>query len=185
MNILKFFWAIRAIFYKAFFKKFGNFSYIGNPIILIGTKSVKIGKRVRIYPGVRIEVHGKEGGITIEDNVSIGQNFHVTSSGSELIIGENTTILGNVFVTNIDHDYKKIGTHILKQEYLTKETRIGKNCFIGYGAAIQAGTILGTQCIVGANSVVRGNFPDYSVIVGAPAKVVKKYNLDTGKWERI
>ena len=185
MNIVKYFWAIRAIIYKVRFKKIGKFSYMGKPIYLQGTKKVKIGNKVRILPGVRMETHGTEGSIFIKDNVSIGQNFHITSCNSELVIGEDTTILGNVFVTNIDHDYKQIDIHILKQDYLTKETKIGKNCFIGYGAAIQAGTILGKQCIVGANSVVRGEFPDYSVIVGAPAKVVKKYNSDSGNWEKI
>ena len=83
-----------------------------------------------------------------------------------------------------DHDYRIIGKHILKQEYIIKTTHIGENCFIGYGAAIQAGTILGRQCVVGANSVVRGHFPDYCVLVGALARIAKKYNPEVEKWER-
>lgn len=185
MNFVKYIWAMRAILYKACFRKFGNLSYIGKPICLEGVKRVEIGRKCRIYPGARIETHGKNGHIVIEDNVAIGQNFHITSSGSSLVIGENTTILGNVFVTNIDHDYRQIGVHILKQKYLIHETRIGKNCFIGYGVAIQAGTILGKQCIVGTHSVVRGKFPDYCVIVGAPARVVKRYNHETGEWDKV
>lgn len=47
---------------------------------------------------------------------------------------------------------------------------------------IQAGTVLGKQCIVGANSVVRGDFPDYCVIVGAPARVVKRYDPQREGW---
>lgn len=184
MNIKKYFWTLRAIIYKLKFGKIGMLTYIGKPVILEGEKRVEIGNRVRIYPGVRIETHGNEGRITIKDNVSIGQNFHITSSGSELTIGKDTTISGNVFITNIDHDYRQIGVHILKQEYLTKETKIGENCFIGYGAAIQAGTVLGKQCVVGANSVVRGEFPNYCVIVGAPAKIIRKYNPETKEWEK-
>lgn len=184
MNVVKYFWAFRAIAYKICFKRIGRFSYIGKPIYLQGTRNVIIGNKVRIYPGVRIETHGKKGEIIIEDNVSIGQNFHVTSSESTLIIGKDSTVSGNVFITNIDHDYKQVGTHIMKQDFLIKETRIGENCFIGYGAAIQAGTILGKQCVIGANSVVRGEFPDYCVIVGAPAKVVKRYNPSNSTWER-
>lgn len=184
LNPSKYLWAVRAIVYKMRFGGFGNLSYIGKPISLENVKRVEIRRKVRIYPGARIETHG-DGRILIENNVSIGQNFHITSCGSSLVIGKDTTILGNVFVTNIDHDYREIGVHILKQEYLTKETRIGQNCFIGFGAAIQAGTILGNQCIVGANSVVRGEFPDYSVIVGAPAKVVKRYNFETGEWQKV
>lgn len=67
---------------------------------------------------------------------------------------------------------------------MVRHTEIGENCFIGYGAAIQAGTVLGRQCIVGANSVVRGEFPDYCVIVGAPARIVKRYNPVSGEWEK-
>jgi acetyltransferase-like isoleucine patch superfamily enzyme len=184
MNIRKYFWAVRAILYKPFFNKVGWKSYIGKPLILEGAKRVSIGKKVRIYPGLRIVTHGKNGNIIIEDDVSIGQNVHITSSESDLIIGSKTTILGNVFITNIDHDYQEINVHIMKQAYLTKTTKIGDNCYIGYGSAIQAGTILGNQCIVGANSVVRGEFPDYCVIVGAPAKIIKKYNPETQEWEK-
>lgn len=73
----------------------------------------------------------------------------------------------------------------MNQGYILRETSIGEGCFIGYGAAIQAGSVLGRHCIVGTNSVVRGVFPDYSVIVGAPAKIVKKYNIDRKIWERV
>ena len=68
---------------------------------------------------------------------------------------------------------------------MVKETTIGENCFIGMGAAIMPGTVLGKQCVVGANSVVKGTFPDYCVIVGSPAKIVKKYNQHTQIWEKI
>lgn len=175
-------WGMLALFYAPFFKKFSFPSHIGIPLFTFGLSGVSIGKRVRIMPGLRIETH-KKGTIILEDNISIGQNFHITSAGN-LIIGANTTILGNIFITNIDHDYQEIGKHILDQKMIVKETRIGKNCFIGYGAAIQAGTILGDQCVVGANAVVRGIFPDYSVIVGMPARVVKRYNQDSKVWEK-
>ena len=69
----------------------------------------------------------------------------------------------------------------MRQKRIITKTFIGDNCFIGMGAAIQAGTILGEQCIVGANAVVRGVYPDYCVLVGAPAKIVRKYNETTGK----
>lgn len=51
-------------------------------------------------------------------------------------------------------------------------------------AVIQAGTILGKQCIVGANAVVRGHFPPYCVIVGVPARIVKRYDEKSGAWKK-
>lgn len=181
--ILKLFWMLRALFYKLQFGHFGFFSYIGKPIFLKKCRNIFIGSRVRIFPGARMEVHGKLSSITISDNISIGQNLHIISGGG-LIVEKNTTISANVLITNIDHEYQAIDKHILEQKYNTNETKIGENCFIGYGAVIQAGTILGKQCIVGANAVVRGTFPPYCVIVGVPAKIVKRYNDKTEKWEK-
>lgn len=184
MQLIKYVWAVRAILYKVRFGKIGKMSYLGKPIFLLGTRNIYIGNRVRIYPGARMEAHGQNGKITFQDNVSIGQNFHVTSKDINLVIGKDTTILGNVFITNIDHDYQEIDKHILQQQYIVSETTIGENCFIGYGVGIQAGTKLGRQCIVGANSVVRGHFPDYCVLAGAPARIIKKYNPANKVWEK-
>jgi acetyltransferase-like isoleucine patch superfamily enzyme len=177
------FWAIRAFIYKLFFKKFLFPSYIGKPTFIFGSKKITIGRMVKIFPHCRMEVHGKGSSIIIEDNVGIGQNFHVIS-GAKLIIGTGTTIAPNVFINNMDNGYQVIGVPIIEQEEIIKETKIGKNCFIGIGASIQLGTILGEQCIVGANAVVKGEFPDYCVIVGNPAKVVKKYNILEKKWQK-
>lgn len=184
MEIRKLLWALRAVIYKPFFGKIGSMSYIGKPVSLIGTKNVYIGNRVRIYPNVRMEAHNA-GKIIIEDNCSIAQNFHITAEQEELIIEKNTTILGNVFITNIDHDYSDIKKHIMDQEWKVRTTRIGEGSFIGFGAAIQAGTILGKHCIVGTNAVVRGHFPDYCVIVGVPGRIIKRYNPDKEEWESV
>lgn len=181
--IFKIFWIIRALLYKLFLGKINLPSYIGRPTYVHNFRRIFIGNRVRIYPNSRLEVHGENSKLIIEDNVGIGQNVHITT-GDTLIIGKSSTILANVFITNIDHDYTEINKPILEQKMIIKKTEIGENCFIGIGAAIQAGTILGKQCVVGANSVVKGEFPDYCVIVGSPARIVKKYNFDTQRWEK-
>lgn len=181
--IFKIFWILRGLMYKPFFGKFGFPSYIGKPIFINNFNKIFIAKRVRIFPHARIEVIGKNASIVFEENISVGQNLH-TISGRDLTIGKNTTISGNVFITNIDHEYQEIDKHILNQPYIIKETKIGENCFLGYGAIIQAGTILGKQCIVGANAVVRGHFQDYSVIVGIPARIVKRYDIEKQLWRK-
>lgn len=182
-RIQKLLWIVNAIILKIRFKKIGFPSYIGPTLLVLNGRNISIGNNVRIFPGLRIECHYK-GKVVIQDNTAIQQNVHITSAQETLIIGKGTTVLGNVFITNIDHNYQEIGKHILEQEYIVKTTKIGENCFIGYGAAIQAGTILGKQCVVGANSVVRGTFPDYCVIAGVPAKILKRYNPETKNWEK-
>lgn len=181
--IYKILWAIRGLFYKPFLGSFGLPSYIGKPVFIKNFRRIFIGKRVRIFPGARIEVINKKSSITFEDNISVGQNLHITSA-TNLIIGKNTTIAENVFITSIEHEYRQINTHIMNQTNIVNNTTIGENCFIGYGAVIQAGTILGKQCVVGANAVVRGHFPDYCVIVGVPARIVKRYDTENNVWRK-
>ncbi|MBA0167782.1 DapH/DapD/GlmU-related protein [Pectobacterium sp. CFBP8739] len=181
--IYKVIWIIRAFIYGVFLGRFGFPGYIGPPMFIQGWKRIFIGKRVRVFPGLRAECHG-EGRLFIHDNVSIGQGFHVTCMG-DLHIKKGVLITGYVTVTDIEHEYMSVDSPILEQPMILKKTEIGENSFIGMGARIQAGTILGKGCIVGANAVVRGVFPDYSVIVGAPGRVIKRYNPETSSWERV
>ncbi|WP_445777215.1 acyltransferase [Shewanella sp.] len=177
----KFFWMLRAIVYKIFMKQFGLLSYIGSPCYVSGLPFWQFGYKVRIYPQARIESLG--GVIRIGDDVSIGQNLHLISMSS-VYIGSKTTVSANVFISDVDHDYKIIDVHIMDQALIAKETFIGENCFIGYGCVILPGTFLGKQCIVGANSVVRGTFPDHCVIAGSPAKIIKRYDFINNIWKK-
>ena len=182
MQISKLFWALRSLILKPFFGKYGLMSYMGKPCGLLGMRNFYLGKKVRIYPGVRLESH-TNGKLFIGDNVSIGQNFHcITGENQSLIIGDNTTISANVFVSNIDHDYRELNKHILEQPIIAKNTVIGENCFIGYGAVLLPGSKLGNNCIVGANAVVKGEYSENTVIAGNPAKIIKYYDQNQKAW---
>mgnify|MGYP003996624163 FL=1 len=183
-QFIKVFWVIRALFYKIFFLKMGFPSYLGKPIFISGHSRISFGSNVREFPNARIEVHGNRSILDIKDDVSIGQGVHLISGG-KLVIGKGVTIASYVFINNMDNDYKEIGIPILKQRTIINNTIIGENCFVGIGTSIHPGTILGRQCIVGSNSVVKGEYPDYCVIVGNPAKIIKKYNKKTKTWDRV
>lgn len=182
---MKMLWVIRGGVYKIFLGGFKLPSYIGRPAYIKNYRKIFIGRRVRIYPGARLEVLSADAQIRIGNNVSIGQNLHIVAYDKEpLVIGCNTTLSANVFITNTEHTYELLDVHIMDQPLVNKPTIVGENCFLGYGAVIQAGTILGRQCVVGANAVVKGEFPDYSVIVGAPARVVKRYDTSLQIWRK-
>ncbi|MBT1166995.1 acyltransferase [Bifidobacterium simiarum] len=184
MNTQKAWWFARTQLTRHRYGHVGGHSYIGKELFIQRRKALFVGNNVRIYPGLRLEVPTDSASVKIEDNVSIGQNFHVVSYASQLVIGSGTTISGNVFISNVNHGYQEIGVDALHQELIEKETVIGQDCFIGYGAVILPGTHLGKQCIVGANAVVSGDFPDYSVIAGVPAKVIKHYDAESKQWVR-
>ena len=156
-------------------------TYIGKPCYVDGTRNITIGNKTRILPGLRMEaING--GHISIGDNCVIEQNVHIISEGQELAIGNDVTISANVFVSNVNHEYRDVSKSVMDQPHIRKTTEISDGCFIGYGAAILPGTKLGKHCIVGCNSVVKGEFPDFVVVAGVPAKVIKKYDNKRGEW---
>jgi len=161
---------------------------IKNPIYI--TKGINFGDNIIIWDNARIEVVTKYNkkkynpNLVIEDNVSIQQNCHITC-GEELIIGKGTSILENVGIFDIIHPYTNIDIPPYKQDIMTKKISIGENCLIGMNSVILPGSKLGNHNVVGAGSVVNGEFPDYCVLVGSPAKMIKKYNKYTRKWERV
>jgi len=150
---------------------------------------MSLGNAVQIGYHGRIEaVHSFSGkvfhpNIVLEDGVTIQQRCHILAA-NKLVIGKNSLLSFDVMITDIDHEYEAIGVPVGIQKLIVRETKIGENCFIGAGVKIQAGTSLGKQCIVGANSVVRGTFPDFCVIVGTPARIVKRYHEETSQWQK-
>ena len=176
------------IFYKLFFKNIGNNSSIRSPMLLT-PEFISLGKNVTIWNNARIEgitlyAHKNfNPHIIIEDGVSMQQRCHITAADT-LVIGKNAMISFDVSIQDTDHEYEDLTLPIGNQPLIVRKTQIGENCFIGSGVKIQAGTILGRHCVVGTNAVVRGVFPDYCVIVGVPAKIVKRYDEKSGMWKK-
>lgn len=175
-------------FYKLLFKSMGVNSMIKSPLFLT-PEFISIGNNVIIWDDARIEgIHYYAGKtfnphIVLEEGVSFQQQCHITAADT-LIIGKNTIAAFGVMITNIDHEYEDLSLPVRNQPLRVGKTYIGENCFIGGGAKIQAGTILGKHCVVGSNAVVRGIFPDYCVIVGVPAKIVKRYDEKFAIWKK-
>jgi acetyltransferase-like isoleucine patch superfamily enzyme len=184
MYIRRIIWVMKSLVYKLRMDKFGILSYIARPMLLLNIKNIRIGNKVRILPNARIECVTKSSQIIMQDDISIGPNFNLTCANF-VKIGNRVTISSNVFITDMDHSYSEIGVSIMKQPNIIDETIISDNCFIGTGAVLLAGTKLGKQCIVGANSVIRGKYADYSVIVGNPGRVIKIYNNKSKVWESV
>ena len=186
----KFYLFFSYFFYKPFLKKSGKRLLIINPIIL-SAANIEIGDNFFLRNNGRLEAVDNYYGvkfyplIVLGNNVSIEQNLHLTCA--EFIkIGDNTAIANNVTITDIDHPYLDISTIIEHQIIKTKAVSIGEGCKIFSNAVILQGVHLGCHTVVAANSVVKaGVYPNYCVIAGSPAKVIKKYNLITQLWEKV
>lgn len=170
------------------FKKLGKNSFIMSPI-LIKKNCLSIGNNVFIRNNSRIEGIESNNGktfspnIIIEDDVTIEQNLHLTCA-STIYIGKNTAIAANVTITDIHHQYTDINIPIEKQDFDISSVYIGSDSKIYCNVVILPGTIIGNHVTIGANSVVSGKIPDYSVVAGVPAKVIKQYDFETKVWEK-
>lgn len=177
------------IFTRFLFKKCGKKLKLEKSYFLT-PESIEIYDNVLICKGARIEgVKNYEGvkfspKIIIEDNVSIQQNVHLTCANL-VHIKKNTAIAANVSITDIIHPFEDITLPIEKQKIRYKQVTIGEGCKIYNNAVILPGVNLGRHCVIGANSVVlEGLYPDFCILVGVPAKIIKKYCFITNQWVR-
>jgi acetyltransferase-like isoleucine patch superfamily enzyme len=176
--------------YKKTFGKFGNGSFIRNPLSLKNTKRIFIGRQVFIYNNARMELYTSYAGnsyspnLYIDDYVTIQQNLHLTC-GERIYIGKKVAITANVTITDIVHSYEDPKVPYQDQKLITKPVRIGEGSLITNGVVITPGSTIGKYCIVASNSVVIGNIPDFSFAAGMPAKIIKKYDFEKTTWERV
>ncbi len=91
----------------------------------------------------------------------------------------------NVVLSGLNHAYEDIGMSIHDQKVTTKEIVIEDEAWLAANSVVVAGVRIGKHSVVAAGSVVTRDVPPYSIVAGNPAKIIKQYNKETKKWERI
>ena len=141
--------------------------------------------------GCRIDVGSGRYSLTIGKDARIGDYVHINAE-KEVVIGDNVLMASKIFISDASHgsysgDIQDLPNTIPSlRELVVKPVKIGDNVWIGENVVILQGTIVGDGCIIGANSVLNGKeYPNNSIIVGAPAKVIKKFNPNTNVWEKL
>jgi len=124
--------------------------------------------------------------ISIGNNVRIG-NYACITSIDTIDIGDGCLFSEYVYISDHYHGIDpSIGLKPAKQPLFSKgKVVIGNNTFIGYRVTILSGVVLGKNCVVGAHSVVNKSFPDYSMIAGIPAKLIKRYSKEKKCWVSV
>jgi len=102
-----------------------------------------------------------------------------------VVIGDNVMLAQNIVISGLNHGYEDITVSPSKQKVVTKPISIANDVWIGANSVITAGVTIGKHVVIGAGSVVTKSIPDYSVAVGNPAKIVKKYNFGSNTWEKV
>ncbi|WP_243295649.1 acyltransferase [Geothrix mesophila] len=174
--------------------RFGNIgvnSYVPFPHNIIGGKKIYIGDRVNI--GKYSYLHAIEKyrnqffrpEILIGNDVYIGPKCYIAAV-SRIQIQDGCVLSEEVYISDVAHGLDPKSGLIMEQSLISKgPVLIGKGCFIGLRAAIMPGVELGSHCIVASSAVVTQSYPDYSMLAGNPARLVKRYDPESGNWVKV
>lgn len=183
-----FYWGLKTHFYyERFFARIGRGSKIIHPLRLRNPQNISIGENVLIHRQAFLLTlklpDGPQPQLIIQDGCTIGHFSHITCV-DELEIGRHVLIADRVHISDNSHIFSDPSTPIIHQGVFSKgKVSIGEGTWIGEGASVLSCRI-GKNCVIGANAVVVNDVPDYCVAAGIPARVLRKFNPTSGKWEK-
>ena len=150
--------------------------------------------RIDVFPYNRFDVGSDS---TIEDFTVINNGSGNVILGDRVRVGIGSVIIGpvkmgngsglgqHVFVSGFNHGYKDADKNSSCQPLDIKPVVIEDDVHIGANSVVTAGVTIGRRTQIGAGSVVTKNIPPFSIAVGNPCKVIKRFNQETGVWERV
>jgi acetyltransferase-like isoleucine patch superfamily enzyme len=136
-------------------------------VTVYGTGQIHFGGDILLYPDLHLETQG-HASIDIGDGVVISRGVNLVAMegifiGAGSMIGENTSI------RDANH-IREIGKPIRDAGHQASAINIGREVWIGRGAAILAGVTIGDHATIGANAVVTRDVPANTVVGGVPAR---------------
>ena len=178
---------LRYYYYSFLLGKAGKKILFQGKVYFNNPSDIYIGNKVFVGPFCRIETYSNlkfRPQLIIESEVSIQHAVHIYCA-NRVEIKEGALIASGCMITDNNHGINPEGDLYLKQPLLYRKTIIGKGVWLGENVSVNAGSEIGERSIIGSNSVVSGRIPPFSMAVGAPAKVIKKYNFSTKCWEKV
>ncbi|MGB8859775.1 MAG: DapH/DapD/GlmU-related protein [Ilumatobacteraceae bacterium] len=175
-------------------RKFGRFG-AGSiicfpPNTIFNEHFIHIGEGTMIGPQVTLSAGMVPGQQCLADPVVRIGDRCLIGKGSGIVghfcieIGNDVWTGHHVYITDQNHGYEDVSLPISQQSQPERAVKIGDGSWLGFGSVVLPGARIGKHVTIGANSVVTGEIPDYSVAVGSPARVVRRY-IDGEGWVRV
>jgi acetyltransferase-like isoleucine patch superfamily enzyme len=157
--------------------------FIGPRVTLqIGkTARIELGRWSWLGHGTKIRCH--EGVVSIGAKTVLGQECTI-SAFQHVSIGRECVIADRVMLIDFDHGMVEVERPIRLQGIYKRDTRIGNNVWIGYGACILRGVTVGDNAVIGTCAVVTKDVPANAVVGGVPARIIRMRRAPRGlRWE--
>jgi acetyltransferase-like isoleucine patch superfamily enzyme len=176
---------------KSDFGSFGKGSIIVTPFLSYNPKGIHVAENVSIYSDCWLDCIGEYAGrkfepcLEIGDRTSVGSGAHFIACG-RVSIGKDVVIAQRVYISDNLHGYENISQDIMSQPLVNPgAVTIEDEVWLGEGVCVLPNVTIGKHSVIGSNSVVTSDIEPYSVAVGVPAKIIRKYNDSTKCWERV
>ena len=172
-------------------------SYLGTGSKILGTMAITVGENAHVNRYAWIEAVHSFAGQSFSPAIRIGRGFsaadrlHITAI-NRIEIGDNCLFGSSVHISDHNHGaYKESEQSVPSESPVTRKlvsfgpAIIGSNVWFGDNVVVMGPVKIGNGVIVGANSVVTRDIPDDVIAVGIPARILKRFDAGTGKWEAI
>ncbi|MET9274443.1 acyltransferase [Kribbella sp. NPDC003557] len=149
-----------------------GFVFLGKHLEIVarpGHGRIVLGRWVHLGDETRLRAH--EGTLRIGDKVVFARDVTVNCY-LDVEIGASTLIADWTYICDFDHKTEDLDLPIKDQGLVKSPVRIGPDCWLATKVTVTRGTDIGRGVVIGANSVARGNIPDYAIAAGVPAKVL-------------
>lgn len=188
---------VRRLRRERFYKKHANIDRqscigrdgIGKGCIIDGDDNITIGKDTYIGEGSELLAYRSHFDRPLDSRLIIGNHVRITARcritcAGMIRIGDDALFGPDVFITDHNHgmDPEVVGGYS-PQDITVKDVTIGEGVWLGQRVCVLPGVTIGAHSIIGVNSVVTRDVPPYSIAVGSPARVIKRWNAEKKCWE--
>ena len=191
--------ALRRFKRNRFYKKYPNISRrsflgtdgVGKTCTIEADSNLIIGADALVGPGSELLVYRTHFSRQLDSKLVIGRHVRMTARcritcAGTITIEDDALFAPDVFVTDHNHGMDpEVKGGYSPQELTIRNVKIGEGAWLGQRVCVLPGVTVGAHSIIGANSVVTRDVPPYTIAVGAPARVIKKWNADTKHWDCV
>ena len=186
MRKKSFWYPVANIRNRFLFGSYGKDIYIEPGVVINRPRYIHIGDRTFIKQHTNINIHpadkkSKEGMLFLGKHVTISQGC-IISVFKRIVLEDEVGMAPYGCILDNARKPTDITRPLQEQDIVVGPVHIGEGSWLGYNVIVLPNVTIGKHCIIGALSVVKSNIPSYSVAVGAPARVVKRFDFNQMEW---